>query len=342
MNTSGVLNKTIPHFSYKQESERLELYRYKKSLQQDSFAEDVKKGLTASPKFLLPKYFYDEKGSLLFEEICKTDDYYPTRTEEGILRTYSDEIAEKCNKEVISELGSGSSYKTGYILESFLRVRPELKYIPLDVSTILIESSERLIEKYNGLYITGIIAEYLKGFRIIKKAEPRDKLVIFLGSSIGNFTFEYSIEFLKAISKEMNPDDMFLIGFDLKKDEEVLRRAYNDSEGVTARFNLNLLERINRELDGNFDISKFEHTAEFNHEKSRMEMYLISKEEQDISINGIGETIHFDKGERIHTENSYKYNDDMIEELAAASGLRWIKTWNDDKRYFALSLFEKK
>jgi dimethylhistidine N-methyltransferase len=337
-----VLNKTIPHFSYKQISDRLELYIYKKSLQQNSFAEDVKKGLTSTPKALLPKYFYDEKGSLLFEEICKTEDYYPTRTEESILKTYSNEIAEKCNKEVISELGSGSSYKTGYLLEAFLKQKPGLKYIPLDVSTILIESSEKLIEKYDGLYITGIIAEYLKGFKIVKEAEPRDKLVIFLGSSIGNFTFEYSIKFLKAITKEMNPGDMFLIGFDLKKDEEVLRKAYNDSEGVTALFNLNLLERINRELDADFDVSKFEHMAEFNREKSRMEMYLISKEEQNINIKGINETVHFDNGERIHTENSYKYNDDMIEELAAASGLRWIKTWNDDKRYFALSLFEKK
>lgn len=332
-----------PVFSKEIINDRLNVYRFERTLAESSFAEDVKKGLTAERKFLYPKYFYDDRGSELFDQITQTKDYYPTRTEESILIDHASDIIEfSKHKPVMVELGSGTSTKTRHILTAKQKTGQPLNYIPLDVSDILISSSEDLLKEYSNLTINGIISEYITGYSIVKDIDDRDNLTIFLGSSIGNFEREYVKEFLKKISNRMKDTDALLIGFDLIKDEDVLIKAYNDSDGVTAEFNLNILERINNELGGSFDLNSFEHSAIFNRDKSRIEMHLVSTKDQDIEITDLDIVVSFKKGETIHTENSYKFNDDIIMDFADAAGLDWITTWNDPKKYFAMSLFNKK
>ena len=321
--------------------ERLKIIRLDNFPKTNSFAEDVKIGLTSETKFLLPKYFYDTRGSELFEKICETEEYYPTRTEISILKNLSDTISERNQeKNLIVELGSGSSFKTNYILQSFLKSRNKLYYIPIDVSDILVESSKILIEKYKELYITGLVTFYEEGLDYIKKVNKSPKLILFLGSSIGNFTEEEAINFMKMLRNDITCDDRLLIGFDLVKNRKVLLNAYNDKAGITAEFNLNILKRINTELDGNFELNKFEHKAIFNEEKSRIEMFLISKADQNAFIKNIGQEIYFKKGEIIHTENSYKFTHEMINSLAEASGMEFSDSYTDDKKYFALCAFK--
>jgi len=308
----------------------------------NAFNEDVKRGLISFPKYLHPKYFYDQKGSELFEKICHTPEYYVTRTEIVILKNISGEIAGlNFDKKVIVELGSGSSVKTKYIINSFLKSHTELKYIPIDVSEIMISSSDNLVSEFEDLKIDGILAEYETGLDISRTVVKNPKMIIFLGSSIGNFNLADAEKFIQHISNVMNTGDTLLIGFDLVKDTGVLNAAYNDADGYTALFNLNLLNRINSELQGEFILDKFSHKAFFNEIESRIEMHLVSIDEQDICIHAIREKIHFECGETIHTENSYKFNDEMINSLASDAGLEIEKIWKDDKKYFALCLMRK-
>lgn len=324
-------------------SDRLNIYSLDSIHLINSFADDVKSGLTSEKKFMYPKYFYDERGSMLFEKICETKEYYPTRTETSILKNYSDTISKRNkDKNLIVELGSGNSLKTNYLLTSFLKTRDKLFYTPIDVSNILIESSKLLIKKYNKLFINGIVSFYKEGLDLVLSLEKSPKLIIFLGSSIGNFSEEEIILFMKMLKNEMSDADRLLIGFDLVKDKKVLEDAYNDSAGITAEFNLNILQRINTELDGNFDLNKFEHYAIFNEEKSRMEMYLISKERLFTEVKEINEIIKFEKGEKIHTENSYKFTYKTINELAEKSDLEFSDYYTDEKNYFSLCVFRSK
>jgi len=325
------------------ENERLKIIRLDNFPRTNSFAEDVKIGLTSENKFLLPKYFYDIRGSELFEKICETEEYYPTRTEISILKNLSDTISER-NREkyLIVELGSGSSYKTNYILQSFLKSREKLYYIPIDVSDILVESSKNLVEKYKRLFVTGLVTFYEEGMDYVVNVYKSPKLILFLGSSIGNFTQEQAIDFMKMLRNHITFGDRLIIGFDLIKDRKVLLEAYNDKEGITAEFNLNILKRINTELGGNFDLLKFNHLAIFNEEKSRIEMHLISKEDQNVFVKDIDEKITFKKSEIIHTENSYKFTHEMINSLADASGMEFSDSYTDDKKYFALCAFKLK
>ena len=308
----------------------------------DNFSEDVKKGLSAKRKFLLPKYFYDSKGSELFEKICRTKEYYPTRTEKFILRKYSDDIS-KYNPDIniIVELGSGSSVKTSFLLKSFLKTKPQINYIPVDVSDVIISGSENLIKKLKNLSVMGIISNYEEGLRIVAKKIKENKLIIFLGSSIGNLTILQAKTFLNILRKNMGENDLLLIGFDMLKNEKILTDAYNDRKKITAAFNLNILKRINRELKGDFNLNKFEHNAFFNKQKSRIEMHLVSKENQTVNIKSINLKIEFKKGETIHTENSYKFTDTLIKKIAGSAKLKTIKIWKDEKKYFSLVLFRK-
>jgi len=324
-------------------SERLNIYTVKNGQKKKSFSEDVKQGLLDPVKGLHPKYFYDSKGSDLFEKICETPEYYVTRTEAAILKKYSNEIAKlNADKTVVVELGSGSSVKTRYIINSFIDHNGRLDYIPIDVSEILIDTSQVLINDYNKLHITGVISEYEEGMEMVNVVTSHPKLVIFLGSSIGNFTRDEARNLVTEISNNMNDTDNFLIGFDLRKDVNILNAAYNDKQGLTSEFNLNILKRINDELGGEFDISKFEHYAFFNENESRVEMHLVSLADHDVLINDIDEKIHFKKGETIHTENSYKFTDEMISDIASSAGLKVSHTWKDEKNYFALCLMGKK
>ncbi len=323
-------------------NDRLSVFRVENGNGKNTFAEDVTYGLTSIPKGLHPKYFYDLKGSELFELICETPEYYVTRTESSILQKSASEIAAmNSDKKVIVELGSGSSVKTRYILSSFINNSGNITYIPIDVSDILIESAKNLLNDFEGLNIKGVISEYEEALEVVNEVVGEPKIIVFLGSSIGNFTQFEARDLIAAISSVMKKNDVFLIGFDLVKDINVLNAAYDDSKGITAKFNLNILERINNELGGNFDLSKFEHNAFFNEAESRVEMHLVSQEGQEVYIRDTDETIHFDKGETIHTENSYKFTDEIIDVLASSAGLIVDKHWKDESNWFELCLMRK-
>ena len=305
------------------------------------FADDVIAGLKSKPKQISPKYFYDDKGSELFEKICATPEYYVTRTDTSILKEHSREIAEaNSGKNLVVELGSGSSIKTRYILNAFIKNISPVTYVPIDVSQILVQSGNALLREFEGLLVNGIIGEYEHALEIVSQVYKQPKIILFLGSSIGNFDLKYAEEFLKKISACPNKGDSLLIGFDLVKDENILNAAYNDNEGVTAEFNLNLIRRINNEFGVQIDENNFEHTAFFNPQKSRIEMHLISKCDQSFCLNGSGE-ISFRKNETIHTENSYKFTGEMIKALAESAGLSIQNSWKDKNNYFELCLMGK-
>jgi dimethylhistidine N-methyltransferase len=305
------------------------------------FAKDVEKGLGAPRKRLECRYFYDHAGSLLFEEICRLPEYYQTRTEKKILEEHVGAIIATLPEDVVLvELGSGSSYKTRIIIEALLEKNGRASYTPIDISrSMLEETAEDLRNRYEGLDIVSVAAEYREGLRRLGKIDRSPKMVIWLGSSIGNFERESAVDFLRGIVRGMTPRDRMLIGFDMVKDVGYLEAAYDDSSGVTAEFNLNLLARINRELGGRFDLDSFRHIAEYNHAKDRIEMYLVSRKEQDVRIEALGRTFHFDEGERIHTENSHKYTSETIRKIAFESGLMVIRQWYDSERWFNLTLF---
>ena len=307
----------------------------------ETFAGDVGRGLGLARKRLDCRYFYDYEGSLLFEEICRLPEYYQTRTERSILESNAAEIIGGLPEDVVLvELGSGSSVKTTIIIEALFEKHGRVSYTPIDISyAMLEESAAQLRAKYDGLEIVSIAAEYTEGLARLRKFDKRPELILWLGSSIGNFERDGAVSFLRDITVGLAPHDRFLIGFDLVKDIEVLKKAYNDPRGVTAAFDLNLLARINREIGGAFDIDAFEHIAEYNAEKNRIEMYLVSRRDQDVAIEGLGRTFHFDEGERIHTENSHKYTNEAIKGIAGEAGLHIIRQWQDPKDWFNLTLF---
>ncbi len=323
-------------------NDRFTLFTVENGGSKNTFAEDVIAGLTSNPKTLPPKYFYDNAGSELFEKICSTPEYYVTRTEASILKENSESIAKaNSGKNLIVELGSGSSIKTRYILNAFIKQNSTVNYVPIDVSEILIQSGNGLLNDFEGLTVTGIIGEYEESIEAATEIFPQPKLILFLGSSIGNFDLPHARDFLGKLSASMRKGDSLLIGFDLVKNESVLNAAYNDREGVTAEFNMNLLRRINREFGSEVNLENFEHKAYFNPTESRIEMHLFSKCDHSFSLNGSGE-IKFRKGDSIHTENSYKFTDEMIRGLASTAGLTISESWKDENNYFELCLMNKR
>ena len=301
---------------------RLTIYFGNENSSTSTFAEDVKAGFYLLQKELQPKYFYDSVGSDLFEKICVTPEYYVTRTETSILKEYSGDII-NCAKDVesICELGSGASLKTRYLIDSYIKKYGSLHYLPIDVSPILKSSSLSLCSDIKHLKISGIMSEYENGLDISNSLFPQPKLIVFLGSSIGNFDLDNAKNFIKTVSDNMIDEDYLLVGFDMVKDKSVLHHAYNDKAGYTAQFNINVLKRINKELNGNFDTNEFEHIAFFNEAESRIEMHLVSKINQLVYIAELNEIFRFKIDETIHTENSYKFTDHMITNLADYSGL---------------------
>jgi L-histidine Nalpha-methyltransferase len=312
------------------------------------FAQNVREGLRSSKKKLKPIYLYDEIGSLLFEKICLQPEYYLTRTERIILRDFSPNIVKIQNDNHISilELGSGSSDKTRILLEYFLSKQKPLYYFPIDVSpSILYDTIHKLSSDLSHLNIKGIASDYLEGILKVRdfinsnQNVPNKKLILFLGSSIGNFEPNEAINFLRIIKNTMNIQDTLLIGFDLQKNIKTIEAAYNDRAGITAKFNLNLLTRINTELGGDFNVKDFEHLAYYNDNKSRMEMHLLSKSDQQVKIRSLSETFTFKQNETIHTENSYKYTLRQISVLADDSGFKLEKNFIDKKNWYDLALF---
>jgi len=301
------------------------------------FAQDVEAGLTAEPKHLSCRYFYDREGSRLFEAICKLPEYYLTRAETEILERHAPEIASLFPNDVtVIELGSGNAVKTRLLLEALLPGR-QVRYVPIDICRpVLEESAADLLERFPRLEIVAVAAEYHEGLRHLRSESDRPRLILWLGSNIGNFRRAEAAEFLRRIRDTMTSADRMLVGVDLRKDRAVLEAAYDDAAGVTAAFNLNLLARINHELDGNFDLSAFQHRATYNQELGRIEMYLVSTRAQSVTMGRIGLTVQFAAGETIHTENSYKYSLAEINALAAAAGLQDLCFWQDTAGRFSL------
>lgn len=320
--------------------DRLELVSLATSGALEDFADEVRRGLNDQPKRLPCRFFYDERGSQLFEQICDLPEYYLTRTEHGILNDNADEIAELLPRGTIMvELGSGSSTKTRLLIEAFLRRHGRLRYVPLDISpTILASSALELLDRYKSLEIVAIAAEYDDGLRHLRRSDEQQKLILFLGSTIGNFGKDEAVQFLRKLRHSMQPNDRLLLGADLAKSPDILCPAYDDDQGITAAFNLNLLERINTELDGEFVLDRFEHRAHWNADQHRIEMHLVSRSDQTVHIGALELDVTFAAGEFIHTENSHKYSAVMIEELATEAGLGFERQWSDEQGLMNLSL----
>ena len=303
-------------------------------------AEDVRKGLSAQPKRFLPKYFYDELGSQLFEAICLLPEYYLTRAENEILQRYSDQIVASIDgQKTLVEMGSGSASKTRLVIEALLRTQPELVFMPVDISASALESSSRiLLQSYPKLRIEAYAADYFAGLAELGKKPRGRTLALFLGSNISNFDLEEALRFLRAMRSVLQRGDALLLGADLKKDPAVLEAAYNDALGVTSAFNLNVLARINRELGGTFDLRAFRHRAFYNETMGRIEIYIESLIKQQVRIEKLDLTVEFAEGELIHTENSYKYDEAGIKKLAAATDFKLSRTWLDSQERFSSNL----
>jgi L-histidine Nalpha-methyltransferase len=305
------------------------------------FAADVHAGLTVLGQKELPsKYLYDEVGSALFEVICHLPEYGLTRADERLLRNYSDEIVGRVAGPVaVAELGSGSGKKTRWILEALSR-RQRTSYYPIEISRSALRMCERELGDIDALSIVGFEREYLDGLReIAAQREPRQHLlVLFLGSTIGNFDRPCGVRFLASVREILMPGDSLLLGTDLEKPASQLVRAYDDELGVTAAFNLNLLGRINRELDANFDLTQFVHVAKMNYWARSIEMHLQSKCRQRVTIPAAGISIEFKEGETIWTESSHKYSKEEVYRMAVAAGFHCQSQWIDEQWPFAENL----
>ena len=321
----------------------LEYFKPHSTKIEKTFAEDVSYSLNRDSKFISPKYFYDKKGSELFEQICNLPEYYPTRTEIQILKKIQPELEGYLDESFrLVELGSGSSVKTRLILDVFDKIQDRIEYFPIDISEILTESSELLQKDYDDLHITGIVDTYEGGLEFIEKYDDKKNLIIFLGSSYGNFNPNDGKIFLKKINSVMKKDDLFLIGLDLVKNKETLENAYDDSQGITAKFNLNVLSRINDELDADFDLDNFQHVAKYNEKDQRIEMYLKSLANQSIIISKANLSLKMTQGELIHTEHSHKYTLAQIEEVMDQTDFKIKEIWLDETENYSLSLVSKK
>jgi L-histidine Nalpha-methyltransferase len=325
-----------------QRSERLTFCLMDVAQQHETFVRDVAEGLATSPKTIPAKYFYDTRGSQLYEQICTLPEYYPYRAERDILATSAPEIYADIGHVPLVEFGSGNAAKTRYLLTAYERVGRPFLYCPVDISrTALEESAQKLLAEYAHLSICAIHADFAGNPGVIRALRLEKKALAFFGSNLGNFTREESLDFLQGIAALMGPEDVFLLGVDLKKSPMLLLPAYDDAQGVTAAFNLNLLHRMNRELGANFHVPAFVHLALYNEEHGRIEMHLRSRWAQHVTIAKTAQTIYFAAGETIHTENSYKYSIEDIRALGRHAGLTLSRTWFDRQHYFVLGLFRQ-
>lgn len=305
--------------------------------------EDARRGLMDEPKWLSSLYFYDERGSELFEAICQTPEYYPTRTEHAILEAHASEMLAAAGDDLLlAELGSGSSRKTRTMLDALLARQGPSTYVPVDVSgDFLAAVATRLERELPGLHVDPVAAEYKAGLRRIGEHAATRRLVLFLGSSLGNFEPQEQVALLGAACAALSPGDAMLLGTDLVKEPAVLTAAYNDSAGYTAAFNKNILTHLNRLLAGDADIEAFDHEAFWNPSACRIEMHLRSRRDQRLRFPAADLDVPLRQGETIHTENSYKFPLDDVPRLAAAAGFRHERTWADAKQWFALHLLRK-
>ncbi|MFF1796592.1 L-histidine N(alpha)-methyltransferase [Kitasatospora sp. NPDC086009] len=298
---------------------------------------DVREGLTADPKWLPPKWFYDARGSELFEEITRLPEYYPTRAERAILTDRAGEIAAATRARTLVELGSGSSEKTRLLLNALRDLGTLDSYVPVDVSeSALTGAGEALALDFPGLSVHAVLADFTARLGLPPEGGPR--LVAFLGGTLGNLLPAERAVFLRRLRAALDPGDFLLLGTDLVKDPQVLVAAYDDAAGVTAEFNRNVLNVLNRELSADFDPTAFEHVALWDREREWIEMRLRSLQEQTVKIPALDLPIHFEKGEELRTEVSAKFRRERVAEELAAAGLRLSHWWTDEEGRFGLSL----
>ncbi|CAN5793887.1 L-histidine N(alpha)-methyltransferase [soil metagenome] len=304
--------------------------------------QDVIEGLSSQTKFLPPKYFYDELGSQLFDQICELPEYYPTRTETAILKEFGGAIAQTTGPCEIVELGSGSATKTRFLLDAYQSAGHPLRYLPIDVSeTALVESSKQLLLEYSALTIHGLIGTYEPALAKLPAAQLPARMICFIGSTIGNLQpHEYSA-FLDRMARSLRPKDYFLLGIDLQKEVSVLESAYNDSQGITAAFNLNMLRHLNYRFDGDFDVDCFAHVACYNQESHQIEMHLESLKAQTVQLKALGLTVRFASGERLLSEISRKFDLEKTAQTLAAHHLPVVTTSTDQNRWFGLLLCQR-
>lgn len=307
-----------------------------------SFNVDVLKGLSARQKSISSKYLYDDRGSELFQEITKLDDYYLTKSELEVFRDRGAEIVNTLSVDEIDivELGVGDGHKTKLLLNEMAKKNIHATFYPVDISRKALAQLRENIKENEHLEIIPIVGEYLAGLEYARKQSSKIILTLFLGSNIGNFFPQNRADFLADLRAKLRPGDLFLCGFDLKKNIKKLTKAYADSNGVTAKFNLNLLDRINRELGGDFDKSKFTHHAIYNPALGAMESFLISLEEQVVFIKEFNKKIFFDSYEAIHIEYSFKFSKREIELMATESGFNVLENFNDLTNGYVTSLWE--
>jgi dimethylhistidine N-methyltransferase len=299
------------------------------------FRASVWMGLSQPRKALQAKFFYDAEGSRLFEEICATPEYYPTRTERKLLIDIAPEISALAGpRRSVLEFGSGSGIKTRTLLSCLDR---PVAYVPVEISrAALVGAVSELAGDYPAIHIVPVCADYTKPFALPDVGEAEGWLGFFPGSTIGNFTPPQAAQFLAQVRRMLGRGSQMIVGVDLRKDKAVLDAAYNDAAGVTAAFNLNLLARINRELDGDFDLNQFEHSAFYEPEQGRIEMHLVSRKDQTVTV--AGRKFAFERGETIHTENSYKYDIERFRSLAMSTGWSHRSVWTDSDWLFSVHL----
>jgi dimethylhistidine N-methyltransferase len=303
---------------------------------------DVVLGLSQTPKTLPPRYFYDDRGSQLFEQITAVPEYYLTRTETAILQSCAAEIAQITGACELIELGSGNSTKTRILLDAYRSMSDSLVYCPIDISAGILESSaHRLLKDYPNLEVYGLVGTYELALEKLPKPRLPSRMIGFIGSTLGNLNSAECDLFLEQITHALQPKEYFLLGIDLHKSAEKLEAAYNDRQGITAAFNLNMLRHLNQRFQGNFDLAQFQHTAIYNEHDRQIEMHLRSLRSQTVDLKALNLTVEFAAGETILSEISRKFDLDQMKRLLAAKGLDCVQTWTDPNQAFAVLLSQR-
>lgn len=322
--------------------ERLQWITLDSAIAASDNGSDVRHGLQQTPKTLPCRYFYDDRGSALFEQITDLPEYYPTRTEQAILETYAAEIVELTGACELIELGSGSSRKTHILLEAYSQLDSPLHYYPIDVSAgILRTTALDLLDRYPDLNVCGLAGTYEQALAQLPARVVENRMLIFLGSTIGNLEDLARDLFLTQVQQALQPGEFFLLGVDLQKPIAILEAAYNDSRGITAAFNLNILRHLNHRFEGNFNLDRFEHVAFFNTAASRIEMHLKSLAAQEVRMKSLNLNIELQAGESIHTEISRKFDLPSLTDTLDSHALHPLKIWTDPQTWFGLILCQR-
>ena len=307
---------------------------------------EILQGLKAAEKFIPSKFFYDSEGSRIFQDIMSMPEYYLTNSEAEIFENHGAEIVSMfcnghCNIDLV-ELGAGDGVKTRILVSAMIQKEVQFRYIPVDISEeAVVQLAGAMKQEFSSLELVPKIGDYFHMIKNLSSEFPNRKVIMFLGSNLGNFSPRESIDLLSQLNRAMSDDDLLFIGLDLKKDPEVIRNAYNDPHGHTRNFNLNLLNRMNREFGANFDLEGFRHSPTYDPSSGVAKSFLESTREQEVYLAGLDESISFGKNEYIYTEMSQKYDTEMINSLAEASGFRVIQNLSDSKEYFSNSLWAK-